>query len=76
VKGTYREAIEQSERDYYARLHRQYKGNISQMSRQADRDRGTVRTMMKRFGLNEGADASEPGEGWLKRLRASSTRRK
>ena len=76
VVGTYSEAIEQSERDYYTGLHRQYKGNISQMSRQADRDRATVRTAMKRFGLNETADASEPGGGWLKRLRASSKKRK
>lgn len=76
AQGTYRDAIEPAEREYFTRLHRQYNGNISQMARHADRDRVNVRAMIKRFGLNEVADASEPGEEGVERLRVSPTRRK
>jgi len=54
------EVLTRFEREYFAALHEEAKGNISEIARRAGMERAHVRTYLKRHGIVGKASASEP----------------
>jgi DNA-binding NtrC family response regulator len=55
-----RDVLAHFERDYFAALSEEAKGNVSEMARRAGMERAHVRAYLRRHGINAKAD---PGEG-------------
>jgi DNA-binding NtrC family response regulator len=57
-----REVLTRFERDYFAALNEESKGNVSEMARRAGMERAHVRAYLRRHGINAKGSPEEPQE--------------
>jgi DNA-binding NtrC family response regulator len=57
-----REVLTRFERDYFAALNEEAKGNVSEMARRAGMERAHVRAYLRRHGINAKGSPEEPQE--------------
>src|SRR5690606_4132812 len=56
-----RDVLAKFERDYFAQLAEESKGNVSEMARRAGMERAHVRAYLRRHGIGSKADGSDAG---------------
>jgi DNA-binding NtrC family response regulator len=57
-----RDVLARFERDYFAALSEEAKGNVSEMARRAGMERAHVRAYLRRHGISAKQDPAEPGD--------------